>query len=304
MYPIVLALLFALFPLSHGETDRVKAEKPATGSSDSSRFGGYWYQGKAEITRYKLDQARYGEMHPGEAVLIFVTEPFLPDRQVKLERGDPSRGTTVLKLNFVRKFFTGIYPYSLMTSTFTPVDFARSRTLKVASESQEWCGQTFTQLNLRDGRYSGLLRSYFEDEGDRAFDFAPAWLEDELWTRIRLAPETLPTGDVTVVPGLQYARLWHKEVRPEKAKATLTVAGSANVYTLDYAAIPRRLVIRFERAFPYRIVSWEETQPGAFDGSPLLTTKAVATGSLLLDYWRRHGNADAHYRRELGLTMW
>jgi hypothetical protein len=271
---------------------------------DAARFGKYWYQGKAELTRYKLDQARYGEMHPGEAVLIFVTEPFLPDKQVKLERGDPSKGISVLKLNFVRKFFTGIYPYSLMTSTFTPVDFAHTRTLKVASESQEWCGQTFTQLNLRNGRYAGLLRSYFEDEGDREFGFPPAWLEDELWTRIRLAPATLPVGTVEIVPGLQYTRLWHKDVRPEKAEATLRPERNENVYTLDYAAIPRKLVIRFEREFPYKIVSWEETQPGAFDGSPLLTTKAVATGSLYLDYWRRHGNADAHFRKELGLTMW
>jgi hypothetical protein len=293
-------LLFTMLVLLAG------ASPPAAPGTafDAVRFGQYWNQGKAELTRYKLDQARYGEMHSGEAVLIFVTEPFLPEKQVKLERGDPSKGIAVLKLNFVRKFFTGIYPYSLMTSTFTPVDFTRTRTLKVSSESQEWCGQTFTQLNFRNGRYAGLLRSYFEDEGDRAFDFAPAWLEDELWTRIRLAPETLPIGDVTVVPGLQYARLWHKAVRPEKATASLRGDGKENVYTLDYSAIPRKLAIRFDKAFPYKILSWEETQPGGFDGSPLLTTKAVATGSLMLDYWRRHGNADAHYRKELGLTMW
>jgi hypothetical protein len=312
MYPLIVTIFFAVLfgsvqanPLSPRERAGVREEQsPPASSFDSARFGRYWYQGKAELTRYKLDQARYGEIHSGEAVLIFVTEPFLPDRQVKQERGDLSKGMSVLKLNFVRKFFTGIYPYSLMTSTFTPVDFARTRTLKVASESQEWCGQTFMQLNLRDGRYAGQLRSYFEDEGDRAFDFAPAWLEDELWTRIRLAPGTLPVGDVTVVPGLQYARLWHKEVRPEKAKASVRAEGDASVYTLDYEAIARRLVIRFEKAFPFKIVSWEETQPGGFDGSPLLTTKAVATGSLYLDYWRRHGNADAHYRKELGLTMW
>jgi hypothetical protein len=294
MYPLFLAVFLGV--VSGGAAPEAR--------SAPERFGRYWYQGKAELTRYELNQARYGEMHTGEAVLIFVTEPFRPDRQVKLERGDPSRGTTVLKLNFVRKFFTGIYPYSLMTSTFTPVDFARTRTLKVASESQEWCGQTFTQLNFRDGRYAGLLRSYFDDEGDREFDFESAWLEDELWTRIRLAPETLPVGRVEVVPGLQYARLWHKEVRPEKAEATLRSEGRENVYSLDYSAIPRKLVIRFEAAFPYRIVSWEETQPGAFDGSPLLTTKAVATRSLMLDYWKRHDNADAHFRKELGLTMW
>ena len=296
MYALFLAVLLGIAP----------AAAPSESRAAGDQFGRYWYQGKAELTRYELNQARYGEMHKGEAMLIFVTEPFLPERQVKLERGDPSKGVTVLKLNSVRKFFTGIYPYSLMTSTFTPVSLAAkgNRTLKVASSSQEWCGQTFTQLNLRGGRYEGALRSYFEDEGDRAFGFEAAWLEDELWTRIRLAPETLPVGRVEVVPGLQYARLWHKDVRPEKAEATLRSDGREKVYTLDYSAIPRKLAIRFEAAFPYRIVSWEETQPGGFDGSPLLTTKAVATRSLMLDYWKRHDNADAHFRKELGVTAW
>jgi hypothetical protein len=280
------------------------AANPAPAGAEAKRFGDYWNQGKAELTRYVLDQARYGETHRGEAVLIFVTEPFLPDRQVKLERGDPSKGVSVLKLNSVRKFFTGLYPYSLMTSTFTPVDFRTSPTLKVASSSQEWCGMTFTQLNRRGPRQEGLLRSYFEEEGDRAFGFPAAWLEDEIWTRIRLAPETLPSGPISIVPGLQYARLLHKPVRPEKARASVRPEGAENVYELTYEAIPRRLVIRFEKAFPYRIRSWEETTPGGFDGSPPLTTKATATGSLMLDYWNKHGNADAHYRKELGLTMW
>ena len=294
MYPLFLAVVLGLVP--GGVATR--------SASPGEKFGGYWYQGKAELNRFELDQARYGEMHKGEAMLIFVTEPFLPDRQVKLEEGDPSKGITVLKLNSVRKFFTGIYPYSLMTSTFTPVDFSRTRTLKVASSSQEWCGQTFTQVNFRNGRYEGALRSYFEAEGDREFDFGPAWLEDELWTRIRLAPDTLPVGRVQVVPGLQYARLWHKAVRPEEARASLRSERGENVYELDYAAIPRRLAIRFQKEFPYKIVGWTETQPGAFDGSPLLTTKAVATASIQLDYWRRHNNADAHFRKELGLTVW
>ena len=104
MYPLVLAVFLAL----------VSGGVPSNGASAPERFGRYWYQGKAELTRYELRQARYGEIHSGEAVLIFVTEPFLPDRQVKLERADPSKGVTVLKLNAVRKFFTGIYPYSLM----------------------------------------------------------------------------------------------------------------------------------------------------------------------------------------------
>ncbi|MEM1407815.1 MAG: septum formation inhibitor Maf, partial [Bacteroidota bacterium] len=42
----------------------------------NSEFNNYWYAGKAEITSYELKQSRYGEVHDGEAVLIFVTEPF------------------------------------------------------------------------------------------------------------------------------------------------------------------------------------------------------------------------------------
>ncbi|MGB2691994.1 MAG: septum formation inhibitor Maf, partial [Thermodesulfobacteriota bacterium] len=43
---------------------------------DSEEFKAYWYDGKAEITSYKLEQARYGELHEGYAVMVFVTEDF------------------------------------------------------------------------------------------------------------------------------------------------------------------------------------------------------------------------------------
>jgi hypothetical protein len=266
------------------------------------RFRKYWYQGKGELTRYNLQQARYGEIHKGEAVLVFVTEPFLRDKQVKYEHGDKTNSLSVLKLNFTRKFYTGIYPYSLMTSVFTPVDYKNLRTLKVTSSSQEWCGHTFTQMNLRNNKYDVLVRSYFQDESDQNFDISQAWLEDELWTRIRLAPETLPTGNVEIVPGLQFVRLWHKNAKPAKASASLTQQGNQKLYTIDYPELKRQLKIRFESNFPHEIVSWEETQPGGFGGSAPLTTKATKTKSILLDYWNHNGNEDSRFRKELGLT--
>jgi len=36
------------------------------------QFGDYWYTGEAELTSYELKQSRYGEIHEGHAVLIFV----------------------------------------------------------------------------------------------------------------------------------------------------------------------------------------------------------------------------------------
>ncbi len=133
------------------------------------QFGKYWNRGKAEITSYDLEQARYGEVHPGEAVTIFVTEPFDPEEQVKADNPDEA-DIQVLKLNLTKKFVTGIYPYSMMLSVFTPVNLEKfPRTLKTTVSSQEWCGHTWTQLNWRNGKYLAELRSYFESEGDWDF---------------------------------------------------------------------------------------------------------------------------------------
>jgi len=294
-----MKFLKAIFSLSIFGIFAIAATTP-----NQDAFKKYWYAGKAELDRYSLDQARYGEMHKGEAVLIFVTEPFFLDKQVKYEHGDKSNAVTVMKVNFTKRFFTGIYPYTLITSTFSPVDFQKYRTLKVASSSQEWCGQTYTQLNLKQDQYQAQVHSYFQDEADENVTVKPAWLEDEVWTRIRLAPDTLPSGDVEMLPGLQYIRLLHQEVKPQKAAISSSEQGKLRIYTIEYKEQQRKLTIRFEKDFPHQIESWEETAPGGFGpNAPILTTKASRTNTLLLDYWNKHGEEDAAYRTKLGLTQ-
>ncbi len=277
-------------------------------SADRDAFNQYWYAGKAELTRYALEQARYAEIHHGDAVLIFVTEDFLTDKQVKYEFGDRRNATSVLKLNFTKKFNTGLYPYSLMTSVFTPADGV-SPTLKVTSSAQEWCGHTFMQLNQRGNEVDVQLRSYFQNEGDQNFQLGSVLLEDEVWTKIRLAPQSLPTGDIQIIPGLFFSRLRHEPLKVEKATATLTSSNDASLssdelqlYTIDYKDIEKKLAIKFEKSFPHRIIAWEETTVSGFGPEArLLTTKTVKTHSILSDYWRRHKVADAALRQELGL---
>ena len=272
-------------------------------------FNQYWYSNKAELTHYDLNQARYGEMRKGDAVLIFVTEDFLKDKQVKYEFGDKHNAVPVLKLNFTRKFYTGIYPYSVMTSIFTPVDYHNNPTIKVTASMQEWCGHSFLQLNNRGNKYDIQLRSYFQSEGDQEFQIERSLLEDEVWTRIRLNPQTLPTGDIEIIPGTQFARFRHFKLMAEKATATLKTTEDSKlsdsdiqIYTLNYKNIKRRLTIKFEKAFPHHILAWEETTMSGFGkNAKLLTTTAVRTKSLMLDYWRRNKLSDAHFREELGL---
>ena len=266
-------------------------------------FKDYWYQGKAELTRYELDQARYGEVRRGDAVLVFVTEDFLVGKQVKHEHGEPDgRVMSVLKLNFTRNFLTGIYPYSMMTSVFTPVDFHQDHSLKVTTSVQEWCGHTYSQLNYRDGKIKGFLHSYFQSEADRDFEIDAALLEDEIWTKIRLHPEDLPVGDLNMVPGLQYSRLVHLPSRVEKAHAErITIPeDTLQVYQIAYQSIPRRLEIAYDSQFPYTIVSWEEGYaPGAGRGK-WVKTRGVRTHSVWLDYWNKTAVVDSTFRESLG----
>lgn len=275
---------------------------------DPRAFDRYWYQGKAELTSYDLEQARYGEVHQGEAVLIFVTEDFSAKRLVKLN--DPQAAgndlVKILKLNFTKKFNTGLYPYSMMSSVFTPVDLQKyPASLKTTMSSQEWCGHTFTQLNLRGREYEVSGYSYFEEEGEEVFQLNKAWLEDELWTRIRISPDLLPTGTFDMIPGSFFTRLRHVPLRVESATATLKSSEddpAVREYHLRFDAHNRSLKIQFQRDFPYEILGWEETYLSGFGpGAKLLTTRATRNQSIFTDYWTHHNVADSVWREKLGL---
>jgi len=216
---IVLLLFISIRCASDGQAGPSKEEL------NLAQFKSYWDRGKAELTSYDLEQARYGEIHKGEAVMVFVTEPFSASKQVKLDEPAMPKSdvVNVLKLNMTKKFITGLYPYSMMLSAFTPVNVKTNpNTIKISASSQEWCGHTFTQLNLQDDKsYVAKLFSYFESEGDKEINIKAELLEDEVWARLRIAPNDLPVGNLKVLPGALYQRLRHIELEPVEAKASL-----------------------------------------------------------------------------------
>lgn len=270
-------------------------------------FGSYWYQGQAELSRYSLEQRRYGETHTGEAVSILVTEDFLTDALVKHEFGPGDAAVSVLKHNAYRRFYTGVYPYTIMTSTFTPAD--GDRTLKAVTSVQEWCGLAWLQFERRGEGYEVEGRSYFQGEGDTEVRIDGAWLEDELVSHARIDPASLPVGELTVVPAGHHLRMAHLPLRPQPATATLEDGGDnpfndapVLTYTLRYAGIERAVVWTIERPFPHRVVAWAEYE-GSTPGADVPATRAVLTDSIMLDYWRHHDVDDAPLRDALGLTM-
>ena len=54
--------------------------------------------------------------------MIFVTEDFLTEKQVKNDHYKNPKSVSILKNNQISKFPTGIYDYSIMKSVFTPID--------------------------------------------------------------------------------------------------------------------------------------------------------------------------------------
>ena len=279
----------------------VSCSKPQRQDIDFDRWGKYWFQGKAEISSFDLTQYRYGEARGGEAVLIFVTEDFSRKKQVKLDNPEASSSDkiSVLKMNQTRDFVTGIYPYHMMLSAFTPTK-EQSQGLKFTASSQEWCGHTFTQLNLKSSNsYSGKIFSYFEKEGDDTFTFS-GMAEDDLWNLIRIDPKQIPTGSVQMMPSLFYQRFTHQEFKTEEAFIrVLDISDNRSQMELTYASGSRMLKIEFEKVFPYQIMAWEEIQTKS-DGTKEIS-KATRKGLKIVDYWTKNKVEDEFLRKELNL---
>ena len=265
----------------------------------SQEFKDYWYAGEAEITSYRLQQARYGETRDGEAVLIYVTEPFLPEVQVKADQS-AAKNIPVLKLNATKNYLTGIYPYSIMTSSFYPVHDDQ-HAIKLSFSSQEWCGQVYTQLNNR-AKFEVMSHSYFEGEADENLELDKTILENELWNKVRIVPEDLPTGDFEVVPSLEYLRLSHKDIKAYAAKLSLKETNGTQVYRIAYPELQRTLEISFSTEFPYEIEGWSETSTSGFgDQAKQMTSTATKMKTLKTPYWRQNSNKYLSLRDSLGL---
>ena len=269
----------------------------------------YWSQGKAEVNVYEVSQNRYQENHSGQLVSVFVTEDFLTDKQVKNERYINENSTWILKNIQLKKFTTGVYDYSLFNSVFTPINRNKfPKSLKVSASSQEWCGTMYTQFNLiLDTDYKVEHRSYFESEGDRVTRIKKSYLEDEVFTVLRMNPLLLPVGTVQLIPPANYIQLKHLRIQSYKAITSLIpndkkeISGSNLMqYKIVYPELNRSIRIVFENKAPYKIMGWFEKFPSSFDGKPR-TTSIILKTQKMLPYWRQNSLKDKYLREELGL---
>ena len=259
----------------------------------------YWYNGQAELSSYELKQARYGETYEGKAVLIYVTESF---DETKLVKSDITRddNVSVMKLNFVKSFNTETYPYRMINSTYFPVENG-SHSLKVVSNSQEWCGSTFMELRNR-GIFEIDYHSYFEDESVKDMTLDKTWIEDDLWTLIRVAPKRLPLGKFEAIPSFFFLRFRHKDIKAYSCEAHLEDNENLYVYSLKYPELNRLLEITFEKKFPFTIRSWKETGASGWgDDKKMMTTEGKLITTIRSDYWNKSSESNQDLMKRLGV---
>lgn len=262
-------------------------------------FKNYWYQGKAEISSYDLKQARYGQIRNGHQVILFVTEDFSKTKHQKVNKPNNPNAVKVIKMNRTKNFNTGIYPYSLLNSVFTPVELPKNEnTLRSTTSSQEWCGHSFTLIDLREKEYDVQLHSYFISEGDTLLKLQKAFLEDALYNRIRINPSSLPEGEIEIIPGSFFQRFKHIPFKIEKAKAELISEQNLKMYRVEYLELSRVLEIKFQKDFPYRI---EKVIESYDDGGKLLKSTANRKSTVLTDYWNKNSLEDSVWREKLHL---
>ncbi|MFK7929413.1 MAG: hypothetical protein AB8H79_14555 [Myxococcota bacterium] len=276
-------------------------------SQAGSGFWEHWGDGKGELAGYAVVQPRYGELHEGQAVLVFVTETLNSKSLIKAD--DPGRADLpVLKLNTALDFKTGVYDYNVMTSTFVPLDGSQGRgsVSKMSFSSQEWCGHVYDQVKVRDGSMTHTWHSYFESEGEgEGVSDVPAGAvyvdAMPILSRDLAGPLVAPgqARDVPVWPRAQHSRFRHVEPtwRPgrlsrEASTKTITVpAGDFEVRrtTLEVDGLTGSWDV--EVAAPHRLVAWSWS-----DGE-----RGELVGVERQAYWNFNGPNSGALRKTLGL---
>ncbi|MGH7494098.1 MAG: hypothetical protein ACREOO_17115 [bacterium] len=272
-------------------------------------FWTHWGDGRGELSSYRVTVSRYGELREGYSVLVFVTEDISRTTRIKIESASAEDRVPVMKLNRVAKFTTGIYDYSLLTSTFSSIGPELGRNafepLKISFSGQEWCGHVFQVLIPQRDRVELTLHSYFESEGEqkRHLDLpANAAFEDNLpiWIR-ELDGEKLSSGqrrELQILPAAWSLRATHREIAfqpgwilKEEGEDLKVAAGISPTWRWTWQVRDRTETYWVEKAYPRRILKWISSDGG----------KGEVIKSLRLPYWQLHNNADVKYREELVL---
>ncbi len=291
------SFLAAVAPFASIQPDAKVAALPV--STPIELFNEYWYKSQAEVSCYTLSQESFGELHYGDAVLVYTPEKISRSKQYKPDNSENSTKdqVDVLKVNAIRKFTTGMYDFSLMNTVFTPTDLTKDpHSLKLTSSIQDWCGQVFYQLNWRANNYEAKSFSYLDGDDSKSSEVNTHMIEDELWNLIRINPSSIATRKVMMLPSVWFLNMKRKEMKPlEAGIINSEIDDKVSQIEVVYPTIQRVLRIQYETKFPHKILGWEEKN----GKDPM--TKAKLKTTVQTPYWLQNKVSDKPSRDKLGL---
>ncbi len=275
-------------------------------SMAGSAFWEHWGDGRAELSAYRLTLRRYGEPRQGELVHVTVTEPHDRRAWIKDDEAPEPHRVNVLKLLSQATFQTGIYPYTVTTVVYAPVDRygdERFAPVKLVGSADEWCGTWQAVLWPGRERLRVLRLSYFAGEGEvRAERSVPpgTLYEDALPIQLRELDGAFADGgewEGYLVPALWTSRARHRPVAAVPASISRAAGERDGVpatrFTLRYGERVRTFEV--ERDPPRRLLGWRTEEAG------VEVEEAAILGTDRLAYWDRNRPGDEALRGRLGL---
>ena len=237
---------------------KVEAVLPINQETNNT-FADYWKNGKIETTKYDLKE---DSTSVGEGSLTFSIN--------YVEGVNKTDSIQVLYSDFTGKIHKENYDYSAMTSSYLPLNQTlRPHAMKVINSVQEPSGNTFLELSQIPKSYEIIAKNTFKEKTKELFILERKNLEDELWAKIRMNPNDLPTGDIEIIPSFAYWQSVRKSPNIYEAKAELKdnvgtefTGKKLKIYSLDYPDLKRNLSIVFEGEFPFEIVGWKRVSEG------------------------------------------
>lgn len=159
-----------------------------------------WEDGLAEVATYDAERVIYKKKRTFEYTQITVKEEFNQQFNVKTDDYQRKDLFSVMKINQFCSIPADEYPYHYLTSLF----FRREQPValfKMASSSQEWCGNTFKSITDDGVNFELWFRSYWDGQGDSSRDLRrDIFLEDALpYTLRALKFDQRPSFDLTVL---------------------------------------------------------------------------------------------------------
>ena len=259
---ITLAVVYAFAKKAtiFQQEPKVKVETVIPINQETNKtFTDYWKNGKTETIKYDLKE---DSIIVGEGSLTFNID--------YIEGVNKTDSIQVLHSDFIGKIHKENYDYSAMTSVYLPLNLSlRPHAMKVINSVQEPSGNSFLELTQIPKSYEIVSKNTFKEKTKEQFILERQHLEDELWAKIRMNPNDLPTGDIEIITSFSYWQSARKSPSVYEAKAELKnyvgtefTGKKLKIYSLDYPDLKRNLSIVFEGNFPFEIVGWKRVSEG------------------------------------------